>query len=178
MPDPDPEACSLAMHIAFCQKVPIFADLDVQKLAQVNRHCHAKDFDASASICREGDAATHIYVFAVGIVKTTLLAADGRESLINLPIPGDFFGARLTSSDTPPPRTARRPADVASPPNLAHARYAIAQTLQHRSQPQPTTPSVGTSLRSGQLDGIMMERHLAADPVEDTPLQASGTTDG
>ena len=32
----------------------------------------------------EGDAATHLYVVATGAVKTTRLAADGRESLIDL----------------------------------------------------------------------------------------------
>lgn len=93
MPDPDPQACSLAMRIAVCQKVPLFAELDAQQLAQVNRHCHARNFDAGASIYTEGEAATHLYVVAVGAVKTTRLAADGRESLIDLLTPGDFFGA-------------------------------------------------------------------------------------
>ncbi len=93
MPNPDPQACSLAMRIAVCQRVPLFADLDAQQLAQVNRHCQARNFDAGARIYVEGDAATHLYVVAIGAVKTTRLAADGRESLIDLLTPGDFFGA-------------------------------------------------------------------------------------
>ena len=83
LPDPDPQACSLAMRLAVCQKVPLFAELDAQQLAQINRHCRAQRFDA----------ATHLYVVATGAVKTTRLAADGRESLIDLLTPGDFFGA-------------------------------------------------------------------------------------
>lgn len=93
MPDPDPQACSLAMRIAVCQRVPLFADLGAQQLEQVNRHCDARNVGAGASIYLEGDAATHLYVVAIGAVKTTRLAADGRESLIDLLTPGDFFGA-------------------------------------------------------------------------------------
>ena len=81
------------MRIAVCKKVPLFAELDAQQLAQVNRHCHAQNFDAGATIYSEGAAATHIYVVAIGAVKTARLAADGRESLIDLLTPGDFFGA-------------------------------------------------------------------------------------
>lgn len=93
IPNADPHACSLDMRIAVCKKVPLFAELDAQQLAQVNRHCHAQNFDVGATIYSEGDAATHIYVVAIGAVKTTRLAADGRESLIDLLTPGDFFGA-------------------------------------------------------------------------------------
>ncbi len=93
LPDPDPQACSLAMRLAVCQKVPLFAELDAQQLAQINRHCRAQRFDAATPVYMEGDAATHLYVVATGAVKTTRLAADGRESLIDLLTPGDFFGA-------------------------------------------------------------------------------------
>ncbi|ADV00602.1 MULTISPECIES: Crp/Fnr family transcriptional regulator [Betaproteobacteria] len=93
MPDPDPAACSLDMRMAVCRKVPLFADLDDGQLAQVNRHCQAQNFAAGEPVYLEGDAATHIYVVAIGAVKTTRLAADGRQSLIDLLTPGDFFGA-------------------------------------------------------------------------------------
>lgn len=93
IPIADPHACSLDMRIAVCRKVPLFADLDEQQLMQVNRHCKAQHFAAGASIYQEGDVATQIYVVAIGAVKTTRLTADGRESLIDLLTPGDFFGA-------------------------------------------------------------------------------------
>lgn len=93
MPVADPHACSLDMRIAVCRRVPLFAGLSEAQLAQVNRHCKAQNFEAGATIYREGDAAAQIYVVAIGAVKTTRLAADGRESLIDLLTPGDFFGA-------------------------------------------------------------------------------------
>ena len=93
MPIAEPHDCSPATRIAVCKKVPLFEELDAQQLAQVNRHCWARRFDAAERIYIEGDPATHIYVVATGAVKTTRLAADGRESLINLLTPGDFFGA-------------------------------------------------------------------------------------
>jgi len=73
MPDPDPAACSLDMRMAVCRKVPLFADLDDGQLAQVNRHCQAQNFAAGEPVYLEGDAATHIYVVAIGAVKTTRL---------------------------------------------------------------------------------------------------------
>lgn len=93
MPIADPQACSSAMRITVCQRVPLFEGLDAQQLAQVNRHCRARNFDAAAPVYGEGDVATHIYVVATGAVKTTRLAANGRESLIDLLTPGDFLGA-------------------------------------------------------------------------------------
>ncbi len=93
IPNADPHACTLDMRIAVCKKVPLFAGLDEQQLVQVNRHCKARHFEAGATIYQEGDVATHIYVVAIGAVKTTRLTADGRESLIDLLTPGDFFGA-------------------------------------------------------------------------------------
>lgn len=93
IPQADPHACTIDTRIRVCGKVPLFAGLDTNDLAQVNRHCHARGFDAGEIIYREGEAATHIYVVATGAIKTTRLAVDGRESLIDLHIAGDFFGA-------------------------------------------------------------------------------------
>lgn len=93
VPVADPQACTLHTRIAVCRKVPLFAGLDERQLAQVNDHCRAQGFAAGESIYMEGDAAAHLYVVATGAVKLTRLAADGRESLIDLLVPGDFFGA-------------------------------------------------------------------------------------
>lgn len=92
-PHAHPEHCSADTRIAVCQRVPLFADLDAPQLAQVVGHCQAQGFAAGAPIYREGAAATKLYVVAVGAVKTTRVAADGRETLIDLLAPGDFCGA-------------------------------------------------------------------------------------
>ncbi len=124
----DPQACTQHTRIAVCQKVPLFADLDAQQLTQVNRHCQAQGFDAAASIYRQGDKATRMYVVATGAVKTTRLAADGRETLIDLLAPGDFFGAL---------------------PALGQERYAeSASTL---------TPACLLGLDAREYDAIMQE---------------------
>lgn len=93
VPLADPQACKLHTRIAVCKRVPLFAGLDEAQLVQVNGHCKAQGFAAGEPIYMEGAAATHLYVVATGAVKLTRLAADGRESMIDLLAPGDFFGA-------------------------------------------------------------------------------------
>lgn len=92
-PIADPAACTLATRIAVCRKVPLFAGLDDEQLAQINGHCRAQGFVAGEHVYLEGEPATRLYVVATGAVKITGLAADGRESMIDLLVPGDFFGA-------------------------------------------------------------------------------------
>jgi len=92
-PSADPRACTHDTRITVCGQVPMFANLTVDQLHQVVAHCQAHGYEAAQSIFTEGSEATHIYIVATGAVKTTRVAADGRESLIDLHAPGDFFGA-------------------------------------------------------------------------------------
>lgn len=93
VPVADPKACTRRKRIAVCRKVPLFVDLDDGQLAQVNDHCRAQGFSAGAPVYMEGEVASHLYVVATGVVKITRLAVDGRESVIDVLVPGDFFGA-------------------------------------------------------------------------------------
>ncbi len=92
-PTPDPHLCSPDMRLRMLGRVPMFADLDSDDLAQVDRHCRAYAFEAGAAIYRAGAPANRMYVVATGAAKTIRPGKDGREVLLDLCGPGDFLGA-------------------------------------------------------------------------------------
>jgi len=74
-------------------RVPLFADLDVHDIAQVDQRCQAHAFAAGAVVYHAGASATRMYVVATGAVKAVRPALDGRETILDLCAPGDFLGA-------------------------------------------------------------------------------------
>lgn len=127
-PVADPVACTLTTRIAVCRKVPLFAGLDDEHLMRINSRCRSRGFAAGAPVYAEGDPATRLYVVATGAVKITSLAADGRESMIDLLAPGDFFGAL---------------------PALGRDRYAASATT--------LTPACLLGLDAREFDAILHE---------------------
>jgi CRP-like cAMP-binding protein len=92
-PSPEPHLCTPAVRLEMLGRAPLFADLTPDELAEVDRRCHVHGFVAGEAVYHSGTPASRVYVVASGAVKTVRLAADGRETLLDLCGPGEPLGA-------------------------------------------------------------------------------------
>lgn len=72
--------------------VPIFKSLTYNELQKVNDLIKKKDFPKNSILFSEGDTAEHLYILRSGRVKLYEMSEDGRQQIIRLLEPGDFFG--------------------------------------------------------------------------------------
>jgi CRP/FNR family transcriptional regulator, nitrogen oxide reductase regulator len=96
VPTAGPHACPPDVRIQVLGKVPFFAGLDHDELHQVDDRCRVRGLTAGEPLYLEGQPAGNFYVVATGILKTTRLNPDGRETMFDLLVPGDFLGTYPT----------------------------------------------------------------------------------
>src|SRR5687767_2361598 len=88
------------------RSVPIFSELkdeDIARLAEVSvRRRYPKD----TVVFFEKDEADTFFVIDSGRIKVTILGDDGREIILSILSPGDFFGEIALLDDEPRSATA------------------------------------------------------------------------
>jgi|SRR5690554_752615 len=92
------------MRCASCQhtcasRVPIFRDLDAQELARFNDILTTKDYDDGDVIYSQGSPARSLCIVNSGSVKLFKTSPDGREQVLRILHPGDFFGETILFSE-------------------------------------------------------------------------------
>jgi CRP/FNR family transcriptional regulator, nitrogen oxide reductase regulator len=98
--------CSLDMRLQILGKVPFFAGLSQEDLEQINRMFHEHGFAPNEIIYFAGDPAKHLLVVADGRVKLMRYSLSGKEVLLDLLTPGEFFGSLSVQNDEIYPDTA------------------------------------------------------------------------
>src|SRR5436309_3020785 len=73
-------------------KVPLFRGLPAAELERLGALVRARRYRRGEVIFLEGDIGSSLCVIALGQVKIVLNGADGREVVLNVYGPGDFFG--------------------------------------------------------------------------------------
>ena len=73
-------------------KVPLFAGLPPTEMERLGALVRARRYRRGEVIFLEGDAGSSLCIIAVGRVRIVLSGADGREVVLNVYGPGDFFG--------------------------------------------------------------------------------------
>src|SRR5438067_1257227 len=73
-------------------QVPLFADLPPRDLAELAGDFRRRRFTKRETICREGDPGSTFYIVESGRVKIALGSPEGKEVVLTLLGPGDFFG--------------------------------------------------------------------------------------
>lgn len=80
-------------HESSCiSSVPVFKGMntsDLQLLQKVTRSC---SFLKGEFIFREGERSETLFVVNEGLIKLTKMSVDGKEQIVRLLFPGDFFG--------------------------------------------------------------------------------------
>lgn len=86
------ECCNHEPEHICASIVPIFKSLNYNELQKVNELIKKKTFPKSSVLFAEGDLAEHLYILRYGRVKLYEMSEDGRQQIIRLLEPGDFFG--------------------------------------------------------------------------------------
>lgn len=86
------ECCNCAPEHICASIVPIFKSLNHNELQKINDLIKKKNFPKSSTLFAEGDLAEHLYILRHGRVKLYQMSEDGRQQIIRLLEPGDFFG--------------------------------------------------------------------------------------
>lgn len=73
-------------------RVPLFAELEQRELIELNRCLRGKQFQKGEVIFLEGDPGTSLYIIESGRVRIVLTSAEGKEVLLTVLGPSDFFG--------------------------------------------------------------------------------------
>ena len=73
-------------------QVPLFAGLTPEELRGLAALLQRRRYAAGEVIFHEGDAGTALYIIENGEVKIVLGSAEGKEVVLGLLGPGDFFG--------------------------------------------------------------------------------------
>lgn len=91
--------CSTELRLELLSDLPFLASLSAAEIAQANDSFHTFDYAEGDTIYFSGDPAGHLYVIASGQVRLMQHSGAGKDVLIDLLKPGDFFGSLTPSGD-------------------------------------------------------------------------------
>jgi len=87
-------------------KVPIFSSFSEDEVKEIQPYLIRQKFRKKEDIFSEGDPPEWFYILMTGKVKITKLSQDGREIIIELISPPDFFGGFAVMKGFPYPANA------------------------------------------------------------------------
>lgn len=105
--DIEPQMCSVPVRLNMLSQVPFFADLSSEDVAQVNKLFREEGFAVGETIYFVGDRADRMYVVAAGKVKLIRHTLSGQDVLLDILVPGEFFGSLSILGDDTYPDTAQ-----------------------------------------------------------------------
>lgn len=94
----EPHLCSIDLRMKILHGVPFFSDLTHEQIAEINRQFHEKGFEKGDYLYFAGDPAESLFIIAEGRVKLLRHTAAGKDVMLDLLIPGEFFGTLSTAS--------------------------------------------------------------------------------
>jgi len=86
------ESCTNEAEHICASIVPIFKTLNYTELQKVNTLINKKVFPKNSVLFSKGEATSHLHIVRYGKVKLYETSEDGRQQIIRLLEPGDFFG--------------------------------------------------------------------------------------
>jgi CRP/FNR family transcriptional regulator, nitrogen oxide reductase regulator len=93
LPTIEKHHCTVDVRLEKLGMVPFFQSLDGEALQQVNGTFSASHFAAGQMIYYEGEKATLLRVVVYGAVKLIRPTNDGKEILVDMLKPGEYFGS-------------------------------------------------------------------------------------
>lgn len=116
------------------QSMPFFTGIEQSVLTALERACFRKKVGKGARIFYREDPAIDFYLLLEGEVDLTLTSPDGRELVINMMRPGDFFGelGLLTGQPRSADAVARTDVDLVAVPRKAFLEIVEREPLLMR----------------------------------------------
>jgi CRP-like cAMP-binding protein len=72
--------------------VPVFNGVNATDLQVLQKVTRSRSFLKGAFIFREGESSETLFIVNEGLIKLTKTSAEGKEQIVRLLFPGDFFG--------------------------------------------------------------------------------------
>lgn len=102
-----PEMCSVDVRLQILGRAPFFKGLSADQVAEINRLFRDQGYQADETIYYAGDPAERLYVVAAGKVKLIRHTSRGKDVLLDILTPGEFFGSLSTLGSDEYPETAQ-----------------------------------------------------------------------
>lgn len=103
----EPHLCDPKLRFSILRMTSFFSNLSESDLISVNQLFHEKGFEAGEYIYFSEDPAQHLYIIAEGRVKLLRHTGGGKDVLLELLVPGEFFGSLSAQDDAIYPDTAQ-----------------------------------------------------------------------
>ncbi|MBF0327998.1 MAG: Crp/Fnr family transcriptional regulator [Nitrospirae bacterium] len=87
-------------------EIGIFGDLNKSELSSLESACHPEKHKKRNAIFSEGDPADWLFILVKGKVKITKLSNEGKELILEMISPPDFFGGLAVVKGFPYPANA------------------------------------------------------------------------
>jgi len=106
----------MAVELAFLRKVPLFAELEDDELAEIGAHFHERSYPKNSVIFLEDETGDYMYVVRQGRVKVVRQLPSGKETILAFHDAGEFFGemSLLDGGTTPASVIAVAPTTILS----------------------------------------------------------------
>ena len=109
--DIEPHVCTLHLRLDILRQLPFFKGLPDDAISEINKRFQVEGYTTDEFIYFAGDPTRKLYVVAKGKVKLLRHAPTGQEVILDLLLPGDFFGSlpvlgETTHTDTAQAHTA------------------------------------------------------------------------
>lgn len=89
------------MQAAFFRKFPLFADLDERELSAIAAVAKSRRYAKDDVIFHADESGDVFCLIREGQVKVTMISPEGKEIILSLLGPGDFFGEMALLDDEP-----------------------------------------------------------------------------
>jgi CRP-like cAMP-binding protein len=89
------------MHPAFFRKFTLFAELDDRELASVAAVAKTRRYSRDDVIFHADESGDVFFLIREGQVKVTMISPEGKEIILSMLGPGDFFGEMALLDDEP-----------------------------------------------------------------------------
>src|SRR5699024_973085 len=88
-----PHRCPRPVRMHVLARAPYFEGLSEEELGRIDDRMRTHTYAAVDPICRAGERAEYLYVVAEGRVELSRTTAGGTETVTDLLVPGELFGA-------------------------------------------------------------------------------------
>jgi CRP/FNR family transcriptional regulator, nitrogen oxide reductase regulator len=156
----EPELCSIDLRLQILGRLPFFAGLKSEDITAINRLFHDQGYSTGQTIYYSGDPASHLYVVADGRVRLLRHTTAGKDVLLDLLTPGEFFGSLTVQEGEQYAETAQAQSAACV---LRIARKEFRQILNKFPQVAVSVLTI-TALRLQEAQEWV--RRLSVSPVE------------
>lgn len=95
----EPHMCTVEVRLEILSRVPFFSGLKPHELEAVNAMFVERGYTAGEYLYHEGDPAERLYVVADGRVKLLRHGDGEKDVLLDLLVPGEYFGSLSFEED-------------------------------------------------------------------------------